>query len=246
MRKVCILLHGYLGDESDFGLFPKSLTPYYDDIVIIQMPGHISDERIYSFNYKDTMNMLCEECERYMQEAIVDLIGYSLGGVMAICLAKKYQFNKVVLLSPSTKFLNFKFPIELISCLNKIDKEFGKSQGQVVKKRTITTLRADLGYIWHRFVTRFTISNFRTLVKFSDVSNETDEKIKSPLLIVKGDVDEFVPMSAVKNILDICDHPNKQYIEVARASHLFLRFSRQEETFEKIIKFLTEEPLKNE
>ncbi len=109
MRKVCILLHGYLGDEADFGLLPKALKPHYDDVIICQMPGHVSINRIYSFTFKETVEMLYEVIESYVKDAVVDIIGYSLGGVMASYLAKQYNFNKVVLISPSIKLEIFSF-----------------------------------------------------------------------------------------------------------------------------------------
>ena len=66
MRTVCILLHGYLGDEADFGLLPKSLKPHYDEVIICQMPGHVSIDRIYTFTFQETVDMLFEVIESYM------------------------------------------------------------------------------------------------------------------------------------------------------------------------------------
>ena len=124
MRKVCILLHGYLGDEADFGLLPKALKPYYDDVIICQMPGHVSINRIYSFTFKESVEMLYEVIESYVKDAQVDIIGYSLGGVMASYLAKQYSFNKVVLISTSIKFLNPAFPKTMREYMRKIEKEY--------------------------------------------------------------------------------------------------------------------------
>lgn len=246
MRKVCILLHGYLGDEADFGLLPKSLKPYYDDVIICQMPGHVSINRIYTFTFKETVEMLYEVIESYVKDAKVDLIGYSLGGVMASYLAKQYNFNKVVLISPSIKFLNFGFPKEMREYMRKIEKEYEESKAKAEKEDAKSLFKADFGYIWYRFVSRFTLSTFKTFIQFIDANNKLTEKIKAPLLVVRGELDELVPRDTVEIILNSCVNPIKEYIGVPKASHLFLRFCEHDETIIKIINFLTEEPKENE
>lgn len=246
MRKVCILLHGYLGDEADFGLLPKSLKPYYDDVIICQMPGHVSFNKIYTFTFKETVEMLYEIIESYVKDAVVDIIGYSLGGVMASYLAKQYNFNKVVLISPSIKFLNFGFPKTIREYMHKIEKEYETSKAEAEKEDTKNLLKADWGYIWYRFTTRFTLSTFKTFLQFIDANNKMTEKIKAPLLVVRGELDELVPRDTVETILNSCANPIKKYIGVPKASHLFLRFCEQDETIERIIKFLTEEHKQNE
>lgn len=241
MRKVCILLHGYLGDEGDFGLLPKSLKPYYDDVIICQMPGHISINRIYAFTFKETVEMLYEVIETYVKNATVDIIGYSLGGVMASYLAKQYNFNKVVLISPSIKFLNFGFPKTMHEYMRKLEKEYEDAQAKIKKEDAKNLLKTDWGYIWYRFTTRFTFSTLRTFLQFVEANNKLTEKIKAPLLVVRGELDELVPRDTVEMILNTCANPIKEYIGVPKASHLFLRFCEQDETIGRIINFLKEE-----
>lgn len=241
MRKVCILLHGYLGDEADFGLLPKSLKPHYDDVIICQMPGHTTINRIYSFTFKETVEMLYEVIESYVKDAVVDIIGYSLGGVMASYLAKQYNFNKVVLISPSIKFLNFGFPRTIREYMRSIEKEYEDAQAKMAKEDTKDLLKADWGYIWYRFTTRFTFSTLKTFLQFVDANNRLVDKIKAPLLVVRGELDELVPRDTIEMILNSCANPIKEYIGVPNASHLFLRFCEQDETIDRIINFLKEE-----
>lgn len=246
MRKVCILLHGYLGDEADFGLLPKSLKSHYDDVIICQMPGHVSINRIYSFTFKETVEMLYEVIESYVKDAVVDIIGYSLGGVMASYLAKQYNFNKVVLISPSIKFLNPAFPKAMREYMRDIEKEYEEVKIKEEKENAKSLFKADFGYIWYRFISRFTFSTFKTFLQFIDANNKLTEKIKAPLLVVRGELDELVPRDTVETILNSCANPIKQYIGVPKASHLFLRFCEHGETVQRIINFLTEEIKENE
>lgn len=241
MRKVCILLHGYLGDEADFGLLPKSLKPHYDKVIICQMPGHVSINRIYSFTFEETVKMLYEVIESYTKDSIVDIIGYSLGGVMASYLAKQYNFNKVVLISPSIKFLNFSFPKLMHSYMKEVEKSYEEKLAKETKEETKNLFKADFGYIWYRFTTRFTFSTFKTFLQFIDANNKLQEKIKSPLLVIRGELDELVPKETVETILNSCVNPVKEYIGIPKASHLFLRFSDQTDTINRIVKFLVED-----
>lgn len=241
MKKVCILLHGYLGDEADFGLLPKALRPYYDEVLICQMPGHISDDRIYTFTFQETVDMLYEVIESYIKDSIVDIIGYSLGGVMASYLAKQYDFHKVVLISPSIKFLNLSFPKQMREYMKEIEKTYEEEKAKEVKKETKNIFKADIRYIWHRFITRFTFSTFKTFLQFIDANNKLKETIKAPLLVVRGELDELVPKETVETILNSCVNPVKEYVGIPTSSHLILRFCDNDYTINKIIAFLLEE-----
>ena len=103
-----------------------------------------------------------------------------------------------------------------------------------VKKETKNIIKADIRYIWHRFITRFTFSTFKTFLQFIDANNKLKETIKAPLLVVRGELDELVPKETVETILNSCVNPVKEYVGIPTSSHLILRFCDNDYTINKI------------
>lgn len=241
MKKVCLLIHGYISDNDDFGKLPSVLKKYYDEVVICKLPGHDTYGRIYQFTFKDTVDALHEVIETYIKDAVVDLIGYSLGGVMAMYFAKQFVFHKVVLLSPSIKFLNPKFPKTFKNYIHNLADTLDPEIASEATKKLKEQVKTDFKYIYYRFETRFTFSTLKTFMQFVIANEKLKEKMKSPLLIMRGELDELVPRDVVDTIMDCCDNVNKQFIPLPSSGHLFLRFEEQDEIIDKIVQFLIKE-----
>jgi 2-succinyl-6-hydroxy-2,4-cyclohexadiene-1-carboxylate synthase len=95
-----LFLHGFLGSSSDWKYITNKLSSDYYCIAI-DLPGHglseIDDSKD-SFSIENTARYISEILQKYKIEKC-DLLGYSMGGRIAIYLAVHYPeyFNKIII-----------------------------------------------------------------------------------------------------------------------------------------------------
>ena len=90
-----LILHGFTGDHSTMSSISEPLSQNYS-VVSVDLPGHgntVRDLEPYLFNFEDTLTALIEVMEFYDQEEF-NVLGYSMGGRLALGLAAKYP-NKI-------------------------------------------------------------------------------------------------------------------------------------------------------
>ena len=86
-----LVLHGFTGDRSTMSSISEPLSKNYS-VVSVDLPGHgstIRDLEPYLFNFEDTLAALIEVMEFHDQQEF-NVLGYSMGGRLAIGLATKY------------------------------------------------------------------------------------------------------------------------------------------------------------
>ena len=86
-----LVLHGFTGDSSTMSSISKPLSEKYS-VVSVDLPGHGStaqDLEPYLFNFEDTLAALIEVMEFHDQQEF-NVLGYSMGGRLALGLATKY------------------------------------------------------------------------------------------------------------------------------------------------------------
>ena len=86
-----LVLHGFTGDRSTMSSISEPLSENYS-VVSVDLPGHgstIRDLEPYLFNFEDTLAALIEVMEFHDQQEF-NVLGYSMGGRLAIGLATKY------------------------------------------------------------------------------------------------------------------------------------------------------------
>ena len=116
MKSAVILLHGFLTDEKDFGDLPKHLESRYDKVIKAKFPGHGDDGDLKEFIADKTIeyakNLFDQVALEYHK---IDLIGYSMGGAIASYLSSIRKVNRMVLLAPANKYINFTMPLGVLS-----------------------------------------------------------------------------------------------------------------------------------
>jgi 2-succinyl-6-hydroxy-2,4-cyclohexadiene-1-carboxylate synthase len=90
-----LVLHGFTGDRSTMSSISEPLSKNYS-VVSIDLPGHgstVKDLEPYLFNFENTLAAIIEVMEFHNQQEF-NVLGYSMGGRLAIGLATKYP-NKI-------------------------------------------------------------------------------------------------------------------------------------------------------
>lgn len=180
----------------------------YDYMTAINLPGH-GDNNI-PFTLYNTLNYILFEFDKlYSLCNNVDVVGYSLGGVIALYLAQVRKINKLILLAPALKYLNL------------------KNYKLKVKKNNLT-----LRTITPKNDNKRYLLTFVSLVHY--IKNNLDI-IYSDTLIIWGREDYLVKEASGHHIYNLCMN-KKSYIILDNINHF--NIVRSELSLKYILDFI--------
>lgn len=204
--KALICLHGLLSTKADFNYISQVLKDEYDTIVTFDLPGH--GENTESFSTKNVKKILVETYDSLQsQYETIDIISFSMGGVMACYLASVRKIHRLVLLSPSYRYLNLK------------NYHFAKKNQ--TKKTNIFSVFPRKNYL----------HIFRFAKIMSDLSKEFNS-IDAETLILWGKEDYLVKEKSGEILYSMVRNRNKILIKLDGHSHFNMLNSR---TVRKIV-----------
>lgn len=237
MSKVCLLIHGYLTDFHDFTSLPQFLIKQYDQVILLSLPGHEYKKNLKNFTKSNVFNYLDKEIEDVLTpNNIVDIIGFSLGGALAWYYSLKYQFNKVVLMSPAIHNINFHILIDKRKHhkeLKKLDKNIYKMELRKQKQRN----KEAISFVFKNTFPKFKIKNGIEFLKIVKQIKKCDKKSSTPTLIIRGELDELVKKDVI-NIISNNLTGYKEVYEVPNIGHMMLRTDYEQDIITKVIEFL--------
>lgn len=175
-QKACLLLHGFTGGPFEVEPLGLHLKSKGYTVRIPALPGHAGD---YSHLGEVTWKQWVEAAEKEAgmlaeKYGSFDLIGFSMGGLIAAYLASRYPVRKLVLISAAVIYISPKrFITELVE-------EVRQKNWEAFYKAQSTPLHAVLQFM-------LLVRNLRGEIC----------KIRIPTLVVQGERDEIVhPYSA--------------------------------------------------
>ncbi|WP_419419656.1 alpha/beta hydrolase [Legionella sp. D16C41] len=119
-QNALLLLHGFSSTPGVYRFLLPSIREYYDSLIVPALPGHADSIKSFSqlraqelFDFAEqTCKLLIENYEH------VDVLGLSLGGLLACYLSSKYNLRHLYLLAPALDLtLNIKSTMRLIQFL---------------------------------------------------------------------------------------------------------------------------------
>lgn len=120
--KVLLLLHGFASSPAVFRNLISGFTDY-DAIVAPVLPGHGDSIKAFAqIKAKDWIASVEDHCARLVAEfQQVDVLGLSLGGLLACHLSNRFTLNHLYLLAPALDLtLPLDSAINAAKCLNYI------------------------------------------------------------------------------------------------------------------------------
>ncbi len=137
----------------------------------------------------------CEQrIEHYIEQGYtIQLIGFSMGGVIATHLASKYKIERLFLLAPAFDYLNI---VNIVSS---------------VKNKVMFDEKAHK----HKMPSNFT-SCFMEVVK---TCKDSIEYVTCPICIVHGYNDEVIPLRSSLSAYKRIQHDNKQLFIINEGKH---------------------------
>ncbi len=237
MSKICLLIHGYLTDFRDFTSLPQNLIKYYDQVILLCLPGHENKHNLKNFTKDFVFKYLDKEIENVINENnVVDIIGFSLGGALAWYYSLKYKFNKVVLLAPAICNINYKIILDRKNNQKKL-KQLSKDEYKLERKKAKIRQKKAIQFVLKNTLPKFSFRNGYEFLKIVKHIKNNTKQSDTPTLIIRGELDELVKKDAVliilNNLIGI-----KEFYEVPHIGHMMLRTDYEQEIISKIIDFL--------
>lgn len=103
-EKALLLLHGFSSSPAVFRFLIPQLKNY-DAIICPALPGHGENIQAFSeIKAADWISFTTKVCEDLFKKYTkVDVLGFSLGGLLACKLSEQFAFNHIFLLAPALK-----------------------------------------------------------------------------------------------------------------------------------------------
>ncbi len=102
-ERALLLLHGFSSSPAVFRELIPAIQSNYDAVICPVLPGH--SESIVAFGQitaQDWLNCAESTCETLLKDyQVVDVLGFSLGGLLACYLSQRFALNRLFLLAPA-------------------------------------------------------------------------------------------------------------------------------------------------
>lgn len=251
MSRAIMTIHGFLTDTADFGRLYEYLD-FYDEVVPCEVPGHNGEVDFSKFTVESTFVAVtsCYDKLRAKHDQ-VDVVGFSMGGALASYLCFTRDVHKCVLMAPANKYLNPRFMFDAIKYYAGIQRNtYKNAEGKLHNKvsavreemrpyhRNISAcLKLEIDRIlpnlnWH------TYSVFSKLISMINKTIDVSEKAATPTLILRGDLDELVPRSAIDYLIEhFTNYKEEQFADIG---HGMLYTNRDNVIIAKIVEFLSD------
>lgn len=213
MSKALLLIHGFLTGADDWDVLMPYVKPLYDRVEVFRQPGH---ERAGDKpHYKDftspavyaAMDVTLDKLADYDR---VDVLGHSMGGgVAAYACAKLKNVGRAIMYSPA-----FKYPrADILLKQNAVAKKLGamakscpdEALAAALEKRADCvrdTFDAAMQIFFRRLLPHWSLHNTMTFMRVMAEARKYLPAVTCPLCVVWGDLDELIPLSAVKQVTE--------------------------------------------
>ena len=218
---ACLLIHGFTGGPFEVMPLAEHLNRNGYYVSVPTLGGHAD-------NFKELGQVTYQDWIASAQAALVGLlaehqrvniIGFSMGGLIGIHLASKYDINALVTLSAPVYVLDYKRIAENIyfGLKNKDYRRIEKYAANIAR----VPLKAVL--------------NFKRMLK---ETKPLIHKINTPLLVIQGLKDDTVKSKSAEYIYNNAVSTDKQIHYLPKSSHLVCLDVEKEVVFELVGEFI--------
>ena len=231
MMKTGVLgIHGFTGGPYELQPFVDYLHAHTDwNIVVPTLPGHGKTLELSHLTAESWM-MAAEQSLRQLQKEVdrVIIIGFSMGGIIAMYLANRYPIHKLVLLSAAAKYV---YPAQLLQDIKDIAKE------AVAGKLEDNPLYRLYGYK----VKETPIPATLEFIRLVRIVQPYYGQVKIPVYIVQGKKDGIVPYATAQFIYDEIGSLKKEIVYSESGKHHICYSDDCEDWFNTALTFLRQE-----
>ncbi|MFF2753903.1 alpha/beta hydrolase [Psychrobacillus sp. NPDC058041] len=235
MKTGVLCIHGFTGG-------PYELEPFVDflkanthwEIVVPTLPGHGETLALEKLSAENWM-MAAEQTLRQLQKEVerVYVIGFSMGGLIALYLANRYPIDKLILLSAAAKYV---YPNQLLKDIREIAKE-------------ALTGKLENNQLYKFYRRKFKNTPIHAALEFMRVVRIVEPfygQITIPVFLVQGKKDGIVPYMAAQFLFDQLGSVKKELTYLEKGKHHICYSEDCEVWFTKALRFLKDEEVETE
>lgn len=227
MTTGVLCIHGFTGGPFEVEPFAEFLEEQTDWLIEIPtLPGH--GEKLELGGQSAEVWMMEAELALKRLKAKADriiIVGFSMGGLIALYLSLRYKIDRLVLLSAAVKYIS---PMQ-------IREEVAEALGDLF------TRQIDKNAIFHLYEYKFRNTPLRSAVEFLRVVKTVEpyyHLIDLPAFIVQGDKDGVVPPSAAEHIFERLGSKEKELYHSKNGKHLICYSDDAQDWFKNALEFM--------
>lgn len=227
MKQGILLLHGFSGGPYEIEPLTAHIRQHMEcDIVTPTYCGHGEELSMRGYKAQHWL-MDAELAYRQLAKRVdeVTVIGFSMGGVIALYLAKRYPVKKLVLLSAAIKYMS---PGQMLMDLREM-------AGEAVRGHLKNH------ELFQRYERKLMSVPLSSVVEFMRIVKKVEpyiEHIGVPTYIIQGEKDGIVPHMAARFLYDTIQAKEKHLFLSANGKHHICFSDDCEEWFCEVLEFL--------
>ncbi|KQL34948.1 MULTISPECIES: alpha/beta fold hydrolase [Bacillaceae] len=234
MKTGVLCIHGFTGGPYEVQPFVDYLHANTDwKFVVPTLPGHgetLSLEKISAENWMMEAELALRQLQKEVDRLFI--IGFSMGGVIALYLANRYKIDKLILLSAAAKYI---YPTQLLQDIREIAKEAmtGKLEDNSLYKLYRAKLKA---------------TPIHATIEFMRLVRMVEPyygQIKIPICLVQGKKDGIVPYTTAQFLFDQLGSDKKELIYSEVGKHHICYSDDSVGWYNKALQFLMEEEVES-
>lgn len=222
-----LLIHGFSGGPYEVEPFAQYIKECSDYLIVTPtLSGHGDALMMKGYKAKDWL-MEVELAYRRLAKEVEEIIvvGFSMGGLLAMYLAVRYPVKKLILLSVAAKYVS---PSQLV-------RDF--------KEVAADTIHGDIGSnkMFQHYLYKIRNVPFSATVEFMKVVRTVEpymDKITCPVFLVQGKLDGIVPSQTAEYVLSRLTVAEKELYYSETGKHLICYCDDCEEWFHRALLFL--------
>ena len=217
-----LLIHGFTSSPADFHELAEFLAGKNITVYVPLLPGHGTHPRdLKETKYKDWTNAVQQSLDLLDTEKKF-VLGYSMGGTLALDLASKNDLNGVISINSAMFLANRYLPfIPIVKLAETYTSKKAEDIIQFIDEKRIVYDSIPLD----------SITELQKLINTVQL-----QKITEPMLIFQADSDKIVSPEPASYIYNNVESKDKELIFLTNSTHS--RLNNQQETFNKLYKFI--------
>lgn len=227
MKTGVLILHGFTGGSFEvrpFIRYVKEKTDWMIDVPVL--PGHEPGGRLTKITAEAWL-MEAELAYKRLTKCTdrIVVVGFSMGGLIALYLALRYPIEKLVLLSAAAKYIS---PRLLLA-----------DAAVLLAEPIIRNFPPNTFYHLYRY--KLANTPIRSAFQFTRIVRQVQpyyEKITVPVCIVQGKQDGIVPFSSAQLLYDSVASLEKKLIFSDTGKHHICYSDDCDQWFEKVLSFM--------